>query len=334
MRSAMQGEFEIIEWIRQQPQELGPDIACGIGDDAAVLNPAPSQQLVVTADALVEEVHFRRRWISPRWAGAKSLAVNLSDLAAMGAQPCASLLSLIVPPRTPETWLHSFIEGFLEGAGRWRCPLVGGNLSGGKAFSASVTALGTLPRGEALLRSGAREGDLLALVGEVGWAAAGLTILQTEDPDLSHIETQDQLARFADDPRRLKSLSAHLRPRPQLEVAAWLRQNGLVSGMIDVSDGFAADLRHLAHDSGLSVQLSAIPTPDAEAPPDAQEVLHGGEDYALLAGVPVAKEGELRRAYPSHFPPLRLIGRFEAGRQGIFTADGSPLSVKGFDHFR
>ncbi|HSR51408.1 MAG TPA: thiamine-phosphate kinase, partial [Acidobacteriota bacterium] len=248
-------EFDLIEWIARHNLEKPQGLLTGIGDDCAVFDPAFARRLAVTTDSLVEDVHFRRRWTSPELLGRKALAVNLSDLNAVGARPHAALLSLCLPGETSDEWIHRLLKGFLGASRMWRCPLIGGNLAGASQVQITVTAWGWLPRGEAVLRSGGREGDLLAVAGTLGLARRGLSLLREEDPDLSTVADEEELLQGRGNTLRGRCWTAYSRPEPPLQAGPWLQNGGLARCMIDLSDGLCADLGHLLSSSGLSAVL-------------------------------------------------------------------------------
>ena len=326
-------ESELIRWIRNQKQDKSPFVLKGVGDDCAVLDPTLQSRLVVSTDVLVEGIHFRRRWMHPYFLGRKALLVNLSDLAAMGALPSACLLTLTLPPDLTGGFFRSFMDGFLEEARRWKTPLVGGDLSRGSSVHVGVTIWGHLEAGEPVYRSTAAEGDAVVLVGDVGLSAAGLNLLEREDPtELSSLRKEEELAAWAGDPFRWRCLKAHFLPTPQIQAGDWLRRNGFASAMIDVSDGLSIDLQRLAGDSRLSYEpgprISLEPRLTAHI--TRETALAGGEDYALLAAIPGNRLERLRTEYPGHLPEWRQLGSLrEPGADG--GAEAGPFI--GFDHF-
>ena len=326
-------ESELIRWIRSQKQEESPFVLKGVGDDCAVLDPTLQSRLVVSTDVLVEGVHFRRRWMHPRFLGRKALLVNLSDLAAMGALPSACLLTLTLPPDLTGGFFRSFMDGFLEEVRRWGAPLVGGDLSKGPSVHVGVTIWGHLDAGEPVYRSTAAAGDAVVLVGDVGLSAAGLNLLEREDPtELAAIRTEEDLAAWAGNSFRRRCLKAHFLPTPQLRAGDWLRRNGFASAMIDVSDGLSIDLQRLAADSRLRYEPGPrIPLePGMTTHMTREAALAGGEDYALLAAVPGDRLERLRAEYPGHLPEWRRIGFLrEAGGEAGARTGPAP----GYDHF-
>jgi thiamine-monophosphate kinase len=302
----------------------------GPGDDAAVL-PAPAGPLLFTADQLVEDVHFRRRTTSARDLGYKCVAVNASDVAAMGGRPLAFTLCLAAPGDVPVEWVTDLYAGLEEGARSLGCALVGGDTSSGPAVVLSVALLGVAPDPGPVLRSGARPGDDLYVSGNPGESALGLRLLEAGG-DLGG-ESRQALVR------------RHRRPEPRLALAAALGDAGLASALIDVSDGLLQDLGHVLRASGVGVELWAECLP--VSPPLAEVcgalgldplhlVLAGGEDYELLFTVPPDRRGAVFRAARETSTPVRRIGR-AIGEPGLsLTRRGAPVPLPreaGFDHF-
>lgn len=334
-------EFDLIAWIRRQADCLPPSLLKSIGDDAAVFDPGPSRAVVVTTDMLLEDVHFRRRWTSSCFLGRKSLAVNVSDLAAMGARPYACLLALALPPELTGDYFCGFVRGFLEEARQWNMCLAGGDLSRNSLVLVTVTAWGYVETGPPLYRSAAQEGDWIVVVGELGFSRRGLGILSQEDPDLGRIESEEALYTWAGDAFRYRCLKAHLLPTPLADVGLWLQQNGLANAMIDVSDGLVSDLSQVARESGLAAQLETerIPLPRGAEDQDRalDSALHGGEDYALLFTASHPQLARLQRSYPSTFPSCNVIGRMIEGEPAVYLirrGESQKCEPKGFDHFR
>lgn len=260
------GEFDLIERIRSRAS-TGRDVIVGIGDDAAVLAPTRGHELVVTTDSIVLDRHFTAAW-PPADIGCLAAQANLSDLAAMGAQPRWALLALTLP-EIDETWVDGFLDGFLAAAGQARMALVGGNLARG-SLNIGVQLLGEVPAGKAVTRRGARPGDRLAVTGTVGDAAAALAL-----GDRAPVELVMRLRR----------------PRARLQAGQTLR--GRARAMIDLSDGLLADLEHLLGGGlGAELDLDALPTSAAllETVDDPVERWRlqtgGGSDYELLVVLP------------------------------------------------
>ena len=299
-------------------QARASGVELGIGDDAAVLR-SPGERLVWTVDAAVEGTHFERAWLGLSDIGFRSFQAAASDLAAMGARPVAALSALTLPRGFSARELARLSEGQAEAARDCRCPVVGGNVARGRELSITTTVLGTARR--PLTRRGARPGDDVWLVGDVGLAAAGLELLRT------------RRARRAD-ASLARAVAAFCRPRALLQRGTAL--GSWAHAVVDVSDGLAADATHIAEASGCRLVLEeeallvALPR---ELPAVARRVgrsalelaLAGGEDYALVVTGTAARRPRW----------AKRIGRCEAGRGGVFErSDGSrgPLA-RGYDHF-
>lgn len=322
-------EFDLIDWIRRECDPPAPDVLLGIGDDAAILRLPPGEDLLVSTDTLVAGVHFP--WGTAAFdIGWKALAVNLSDIAAMAGKPRWASLALTLP--TPDhDWLHEFMRGFLSLARAQSVSLIGGDTTRGP-LSITVTIHGSAAAGRALRRDGARAGDALVLVGDLGWAGWGLRQAQA-------IETEQRvgLAERLPDPRFVLALN---RPQPKCFAAEVLRQHA--HALIDVSDGLLADLGHVLRASclGATVQLDAISslTPLRALAGDelaTQLTLCAGDDYALLAAVPTAALAPVL-ALDRPDCPVRRIGEFEAATGIRLQVDGRPLplpATSGWDHF-
>ena len=327
------GEFGLIGRIADRVGGPRPPVAVGIGDDASVLIPPTGMDLVTTTDMLVQGVHFLLEKTPFADLGYKSLAVNLSDLAAMGARPIQAFLSLGLPPSCSLEEVDLFIDGFLAAFPE------GLQLSGGDTVSSpagwvvSVTLIGYCPSGLALLRSAAVPGDLLFVTGTLGDSAAGLSILLGR-------------ANAANESDRRYLVECHNRPRAQLEAGHMLSVSGICRCAIDVSDGFLQDLGHLCRASGVRAQvcLDRLPISSAaKALAEANNVdpftwpLTGGEDYQLVFTLP---EGDSTREVISAVERAGIrvceVGRIVEG-QGIGLSLGGrpyPLPQKsGHNHF-
>ena len=309
-------EFQLIE--RYFHSLGGTDgVALGIGDDAAILDLPAAEQLVVAADTLLEGVHFPADCAAAD-IGYRSLAVNLSDLAAMAATPRWFTLCLTLPAADPG-WLQDFSRGLAEAAALGGIALVGGDTTRGP-LSISIQVMGSVMPGQALLRSGAGVGDLVAVTGTLGDAAGALSVLGEVDEHSAQLQAQ------------------YYRPRPRLAASRALR--GIATSCIDVSDGLLADLGHICRASGVAAQLQAAQLPLSDAltalfPDKAQGfALAGGDDYELCFTLPVARQAQLDRALAGlHYT---IIGEIRAG-SGVSCVDddGRPLpsSQGGYEHF-
>lgn len=310
-------------------------VAIGIGDDAAVLEPAPGTRLVLTTDLLIEDVHFRRRYAEPADIGWKALAVNLSDIAAMGACPRWSLVALACPPGTAMDEVEAFYEGLAALATEHQVALVGGDTSASPGgWVVNVTVVGDTDRAP-LTRAGARPGDVLAITGDVGRSAAGHAILERREAPAGL--AAEALAAVT---------AAHLRPHPRVREARWLAAAGGVTAMIDLSDGLATDLRHLARESRVGARVDLARLPLSPATRSVARALGrdplawatgGGEDYELLLACEPTAFDRLRSGLAQATgTPLTAVGEVLAGEADVtFVAeDGQPVEVAaGFEHF-
>jgi thiamine-monophosphate kinase len=295
------GEFALVDAITARLGDLGA-LPLGPGDDAAVVA-APDGRVVATTDVLVEGRHFKRDWSTSHDVGARAAAANLADVAAMGGVATALLVALAVPPDLDVDWVLGLADGLAEEAATAGTVVAGGDVVRGDGVTVSVTALGSLEGREPVTRSGARPGDLVAVAGRLGWAAAGLAVL----------------SRGFRSPRAL--VEAYRRPAPPYAEGPRAAALG-ATAMVDVSDGLVADLGHVARASGVEVVLSS----DAfHVPQEFQDtaralnadpmhwLLGGGDDHALAATF--APDVDLPMAWS-------VVGRVEAG-EGV-TVDGAP----------
>lgn len=260
------------------------DVNCGIGDDAAILTPPPGHQLAMTTDTLVSGVHFPTT-TSAYDIGYKSLAVNLSDLAAMGATPAWVLLSITLP-KVDQQWIEAFCDGFFTLANRYQTQLVGGDLTHADQLSITVQATGWLPQQQALLRSQAKTNDLIYVSGTLGDAALGLTVVQNKQT-LSSAATDEILIKLN---------------RPEPRVSLGQRLLNIATAAIDVSDGLGADLGHILEESnkGAIVYVDRLPlSPSVKESLTPEEAIHlaltGGDDYELCFTIPPNKQADLEQ---------------------------------------
>jgi thiamine-monophosphate kinase len=323
------GEFALIERFFAAParaQRVRADVALGIGDDAAVLAVPPGRQLVAALDTLVEGRHFLRGFPAAS-IGHRALAANLSDLAAMGAEPAWYLLALTLPA-VDSDFLEQFAGGMLALAAEHGVALVGGDTTGGP-LTISVQALGLVETGTALRRDGGRAGDLLYVSGTPGDAAAGLQLAMAE-----------REAASLDAAHRDWLLRRFHYPQPRVALGRALR--GIASACIDVSDGLAADAGKLATASGCGVHINIESLPlstallaQAGAAGAARQALGGGEDYELCFTVPAALETQLTAAVAQLQLPVTRIGQLVAGAGVTVLHAGRQVEFdsRGFDHF-
>lgn len=336
MRIADIGEFALIERLRQIVAIDHPDVVVGIGDDVAVLNTGGDAYTLATVDAQVEEVHFLRHLISPQQLGRRALAINLSDIAAMGGTPQFALVSLMLPSDTDVAWVEALYQGLRAEATAAGVVLVGGNMARSPAgISIDVTVLGCVRRDELLLRSGARPGDRVLVTGTLGEAAAGLRLAR--DPGLA-------LAA----PEREALLQRYLTPTPRLAAAALIAQSHQASAMLDISDGLSSDIGHICTRSNVDVRLWANALPISPATRAVakqigttawQLALTGGEDYELCFTAPAVVAAQLasqiQAATGLTITPVGEILPPGEGRW-LRLADGQdvPLEAGGWEHFR
>jgi thiamine-monophosphate kinase len=292
-------------------------LAAGLGDDCAILD-LGGTTLALSTDVSVEEIHFRREWLSLEEIGWRAAAGSLSDLAAAGAEPIGVLAALTMPEAEPPSAFESIMAGVGAAVGSVGGVVLGGDLSRGAAVSLAITSIGRAPR--PMRRRGARAGDGLWVTGELGGARAALLAWKVgRDPDPA------ARARFA-------------HPEPRIETGRWLAGNG-ATAMMDVSDGLAGDARHLAAASRVSLRIdldrvprhpsvAALAQVVGESP--ASFAARGGEDYELLFTLPGTFLGR-----PAGGVALTRIGSVEEGEPGrvIMEENGAPVTLTGYDHF-
>lgn len=303
----MESERKLIEQIRGKLElRHSGRVVLGIGDDCAIFRPDAREDLLFTTDLLIEDVHFRRGTHRAEDAGWKALARGLSDIAAMGGRPHLFLLSLALPEWADMRWVNAFYRGLLLLARRAGVTLAGGDLARSRVLACDIVVCGSAPRGKALRRDGARDGDVIYVSGRLGGSALAL----------------------AQAPKtRTAAWRRHLRPEPRLALGRFLRERLKASAAMDLSDGLSIDLARLCEASHVSAAIGAPPRfPGASL----EQALHGGEDYELLftvrpnTRVPAAFEGL----------PLTRIGFIRSGAAGRVLLDGAPLEPLGYDHFR
>ncbi len=317
----MIGEFDIIaRYFTRDTTDA--DVVLGVGDDAAVL--AVEGHVAVTVDTLVAGVHFPAG-MAPHLLGYRLMAVNLSDLAAMGASPRWCTLALVLPS-ADDLWLDGFSRGLFELAEHYGVSLVGGNLSRGP-LTLTLQLMGTIERASTLTRSGGHVGDDIYVTGTLGDSAAGITLI-TERTAAPH-----------------GSAAAALKERfyrPMPRVAAGLALRGLATAAIDISDGLLADLGHLCKESGCGATLDVERVPlsgellSLFPPQEAlKHALGGGDDYELCFTAPPSRADEVEAALEAAATPVRRIGQLVAGQTVVCRRDGEPFApaVRGYRHF-
>jgi thiamine-monophosphate kinase len=327
------GEFALIDRLTRRLERQGPGVLVAIGDDAAVLEGPGEELLLATVDAQVETVHFLREAISPEQLGRRALAVNLSDIAAMGGRPWVALVSLSLPPELEVAWLEELYEGLREEASCWEVTIVGGNVTRAPQHAViDVCVLGRVGRDELLLRSGARPGDVVLVTGRLGEAAAGLRLLH--HPDLESPAREALLARL-------------YAPTPRLREAAAIARSGRATAMIDLSDGLSSDLLHLCEASGVGVRLWAERLPVSEAVYEVARqsgeaalelALAGGEDFELCFTAPEgAAEALAKRVESETGTPVAIVGEILPAAAGCTLVlpgnEEVALEARGWEHF-
>jgi thiamine-monophosphate kinase len=336
------GELALLRTIRKRTAEISASaksssrVKLGIGDDCALLRPRAGEELALTTDLSIEGRHFRLDWHPPESVGHRTLARGLSDLAAMGAEPVAAFLSLGLPRELTETikgikgnkgikgvraWVERFLDGLLALAVEFHVPLAGGDLAESPIAVADIVLTGSLPKGKALLRSGARPGDSIYVTGSLGGAAAELAALGASPASFAKITSAGPA-------------SPHLFPQPRIAQGIWLRKGGLASAAMDLSDGLSTDLAHLCEESGVAAEVTASALPLSSGASLAM-ALHGGEDYELLFTAPAS--ARLPRSIKG--VTVTAIGRIlpakaNRPRVSLRTETASePLEPHGWEHF-
>ena len=328
----MIAEKALIAQIRRLARSgTSPAVLTGIGDDCAVLRfvrgrgkeRGKEKDTLVTTDFSLEGIHFRRDWHSAESVGHRCLARGLSDIAAMGGEPVAAFLSLALPRDLPQSWVGRFMRSLIRLAERYGVTLAGGDTAESpNGILADIIIAGTAPKGKAVLRSRARPDNRIYVSGELGGSAAAVWKMR-------------QRPRRTLNPREYPR---HFFPEPRIELGRALREKGLVSAMINTSDGLSTDLAHICEESGVGAELQSEAIPRARVGKPAREVdlefaLHGGEDYELLFTAPPGKKIASRIAGV----PITDIGRITRGRKIVLTnltGVASELEPRGWEHFR
>jgi thiamine-monophosphate kinase len=317
-------EFELINHFFRDNAGHRDDVDIGIGDDAAVLTPPPDKQIVTTVDTLIEAVHFPES-TSAYDIGHKSLAVNLSDLAAMGAEPAWFTLALTLPEKN-EDWLSDFTRGLSSLANRHNVMLIGGDTTRGD-LSITIQATGFVEKGKAVLRSGAKPGELLFVTGTLGDAWLGL---QSVNQNIELSATDQQTVKLRLD-----------RPTPRVQAGQLL--SGTATSMIDISDGLLGDLGHILNASNVGAELDMERLPLSfighqylRQGGDIIDLVTGGDDYELCFTLPVEKQLYAQTIAKECGCPVTCIGKIVA-RRGIVGVDNDnefELNTDGYTHFR
>lgn len=334
MKVSELGEFGLIEMIARRVGKAREPVVLGVGDDASLLQPSPGRQIATTTDMLVEGVHFTREHMPPQDLGFKSLAVNISDLAAMGAEPIQAFVSIGLPPDARVEDVDLFYSGVLDAAGPAMQISGGDTVSSPHGWIISVTLIGQVAAGKALRRDSARPGDTVFVSGPLGDSAAGLALILGKS-----IVKNRGTAEFL--------IHSHNRPQPQTAVGIALSSSGLSACAIDVSDGFLQDLGHICKSSrvGAKIEAELIPiSPQmvSAARENGVETLFwpltGGEDYSLIFTVSRDNKRNMEELVVSEgLTAICRVGEIVEG-EGIELSRGKkPYTLPrdgGYDHFR
>jgi len=334
MKLSELGEFGLIDtMISPRFKDLVQKNHLGIGDDCAVMPLNDQEYQIVTTDMLVEDVHFLRERIGAADLGFKSLAVNLSDIAAMGGTPTGSFLSIAFPKDIDTNWIESFLEGYRELAAKEQTPLLGGDTTKSRdKIIINVAVVGRVVKDQIKYRSAAQEGDFICVPDPLGDSAGGLQIILNQLPE------EDEAA--------ANLLRQHYRPYPRIKEGRFFGKHQAVHAMLDISDGINSDLKHILNASGVSAELymENIPVSQDLRQAAAQYswnipelALSGGEDYSLLLTVAPGAFAEVAERFQVLFHrPLYAIGKIRAGKPEIhFLQEGretDPIK-NGYTHF-
>lgn len=344
LRVADLGERALIERIRARVPPRPPHLIVGIGDDAAVAAGERGGLQVLTTDALVEGVHFDRRFSSAADIGYKALAVNVSDVAAMGGAPRLALVSLMLPEHLSLRDLDALFDGLLAMAAECGVAVAGGNLTRSPGpLIVDVTAVGSVRPRKILTRSGGRAGDALYVTGQIGAAAAGLGWLRAQPEGPVRPDGGPSVAR-PDDPGLAACVARHCRPEPRVRIGTLLGRNRAASACMDLSDGLADAVTQLAAAGGTGAKIDASLLPlhpgartwfSAAGRDPRSEALGGGDDYELLFAVPRRRRGRLRLvAREARGVSITCIGELTNEPAVVLAGDDGPTALPaGFTHF-
>lgn len=339
------GERALIERIRRRVPPAPPGLLVGIGDDAAVAAPDRGALQVLTTDALVEGIHFDRRFSTPADIGYKALAVNVSDVASMGGVCRFALLSLMLPLQTTLDEVDGLLDGLLELAAETRVSLAGGNITRSPGpLVVDVTVVGSVKPRKILRRAGGRAGDTLYVTGQIGAAAAGLAWLRREGGEPDETRHGDAIVPRPDDPGLAECVARHCRPQPRARVGALLGRTRTASACMDLSDGLADAVVQLscASQTGASIDAASLPIHAAARAwftatgDDAVAAsVAGGDDYELLFAVPRRARGRLRGVLrEARGVPITRIGELTDDRTiGLVSGGRLEPLPPGFVHF-
>ena len=330
------GEFGLIRQLQRQWPTSSPRIVTGIGDDAAMLKTPPGQQLLISTDVLIEDIHFDLNYQTPKDLGWRAGVANLSDIAAMGGTPLYLLVSMALPVRFPPQHIRELYRGIQAACRPFNVELIGGDTSASPSqIFLSLTIMGSTRVNRALTRNNAEIGDHIFVTGTLGDANAGLRILQTHSANRRQPSAVETFL-----------IRRHLRPAPRIHVGQLLANRKLAHAAIDLSDGLSSDIGHVCEDSRvgaeiratdlpLSSQLRAFTKRDKTDP--VRIALQGGEDYELLFTAPAKHHQNVLRVSEQTKVPITCIGQIKPktfGRQLVFPSGRKQkLSIESFRHF-
>jgi thiamine-monophosphate kinase len=321
-------EDRLIDELRERLRGVdGSRLLLGIGDDAAAWQPSRSNRSVITTDALVENVHFRRDAMTPQAIGHRALAANLSDIAAMGARPVLATIALGIPADVDAQWVAACYEGIAALATSTRCAIAGGDITRAAELVFAITVVGEVRPSNLKTRAGARRGDIVAVTGPLGASRAGLRIA-LDRPDLA-----------AHGAACREALRAFSMPVPRLREGKWLGGSRHVRALMDTSDGLSTDLARLCAASGVGARIDDVPIAPAAAEVAALTgddaaawALDGGEDFELLAAIDRRAFPHLAVRFRAHTGrELIAVGEIVGG-EGVRRADGALVPARGWDH--
>ena len=331
MKLSKIGEFGLIDLIQKKIDTKDKRVVLNIGDDAAILRGSKNKLLVFTTDTLMEKVHFDLKYCSYRDVGWKSMAANLSDIAAMGGIPLAGIISLGVSSRTKVEDILKLYSGLKTLSSRFKCPVVGGDIFSSKSLVITISLLGEVEKNLFKTRSGAKVGDLICVTGGLGEAEAGLRFLKKSSKN--KIQFNDPITK------------KHLNPYPRIEESRLLVKNLKMTSMIDISDGLSSDLYHICEESNKGALIYAEKIPISQKTKTVCKLLSlsplnlalsSGEEYELLFTLSPEEEKKLLKVTQGKFQ-VSIIGKIKNVKEGvkILDQDGKIRNLKktGYRHF-
>ena len=336
-------EFDLIRTLQQRHRRHDPSVIRGIGDDAAIVTSGAGKWSLLTTDLLAEGIHFDLRTATMADIGFRAAVANLSDIAAMGGTPQYLLVSLAIPRTGTNSQVHQLYRGMMAACRPHRVTLIGGDTSASaNGWFINITLVGRVPPRKALLRNGARAGDLLYVTGTVGDALVGLMLLN-ESPSKKRLSRTAAISPT----HRQFLVGRHLHPTARLAEGQWLSVHRFATSAIDLSDGLSGDLRRICEEShvGVELDLSALPlSPACRAYAASRKLdpaalaLTGGEDYELLFTLPPRRKAEVERAASLHRFRITCIGAIRQARHGIHAIGQDrtphPLPSSSYEHFK